>query len=330
MRFRAVQIDAPALQRELVTTSLLEKLEMGGADELLWGDCDLASLAENRLGDRTDPRELTAPRRDDWRRHATTEEPWPPSARRYEDCYWLVEGGERVGTVAVSNALLGSTLVRLSSLYVFPSYRGRGVAARTLRTLRATLSTHGLGIKLETHWSWQVAVRFYLRLGLWVHLWKRDLAFRWNPGAPPPSIDLDSEAVTLSVNVDQSRVVLARAEREGSKLVLNECDCPPGTDENIRALAWQAPSTLSLWLALQGWPLIRSQEAWHEFHSADGGAPEALAYKIVLWEAWDRAHGWQVETPRIPGLGYSTWEELEARWSAESAAIEGGPGENEP
>lgn len=49
---------------------------------------------------------------------------------------------------------------------------------------------------------------------------------------------------------------------------------------------------------------------------------QALHHEIVLWEAWDNAHGWQVEPPRIPGLTYSTWDELEARWKAESAAIE--------
>jgi len=317
-RFREGELDTAAVHRELVATGLLESLEMGGADELLWGDCDLASLAENRLADCTDPRELTAARRNEWRRAATTEEPWPPSARRYENCYWLVDGSERVGTVALSNSLLGSTLMGLSSLYVFPTHRARGCASRALTQLRAALGLHGLGIKLETNWSWQAAVKFYLRLGLWVHMWKRDLMFRWDPDDPPPIIELGSDALTLSVDVGESRVELARAEREGTQLVLKERDCPHDASDPITELAWHAPSTMSLWLALHGWPLIRSTEAWEKYHYADGGAPEALASKIVLWEAWDRAHGWQVETPRIPGLEYSTWAELEARWKAEA------------
>lgn len=327
-RFRRVEVDAAALHRELVGTGLLEKLAWGGEDERLWADCDLASLAENRLADRTDPRALTQARRDEWRARATSEAPWPPSARKYENCYWLVDGNERVGTVALSNLLLGSTLVGLSSLYVFPTFRGRGVATRALAKLRATLAPHELGIKLETNWSWQPIVKFYLRLGLWVHMWKRDLAFRWDPDAPPPIIELGPDAVTLSVEVDQSRVMLARAERAGTRLVLTEHGCSPDTDERIAVLTWQAPSTLSLWLALQGWPLIRSSEAWDKYCYADGGAPEALASKIVVWEAWDRAHGWQVQTPRIPGLTYSSWEELEASWNAESAAIARPEGEH--
>jgi hypothetical protein len=187
--------------------------------------------------------------------------------------------------------------------------------------LRATLAPHQLGIKLETNWSWQHTVQFYLQLGLWVHMWKHELAFRWDAGDPPPVIESESDAVTLSVDAGGARVELARAERKGTQLVLSECECPPGTDDSIRALTWHAPSTLSLWLALHGWPLIRSTEAWDKFHYADGGAPEGLAHKIVVWEAWDKAHGWRVETPRIPGLTYSTWEELEARWDAESAAM---------
>lgn len=321
--FRRVEFDAAALQRERVATGLLEALEFGGADELLWSDCDLASLAENRLGDRTDPRELTQARRDEWRARATTEAPWPPSARQYENCYWLVDGNERVGTVALANSLLGSTLVRLSSLYVFPTHRGRGVATRALRQLRVLLARHELGIQLETNWSWQLAVKFYLRLGLWVHMWKRDLTFRWDPGDPEPLFEREGDAVSLFVELDESRVELARAERDGTRLVLTEREGSPGSDDTIAALAWQAPSTLGLWLALHGWPLIRSAEAWDEYKYADGGPPEALASKIVLWEAWDRAHGWQVETPRIPGLVYSSWEELEAGWKAEATESDG-------
>jgi hypothetical protein len=66
-----------------------------------------------------------------------------------------------------------------------------------------------------------------------------------------------------------------------------------------------------------GWPLARSQKDWDESYYADAGPPEALAYKIEIWEAWERKNGWRVETPRIPGLAYPTWDELEARWNRE-------------
>jgi hypothetical protein len=43
---------------------------------------------------------------------------------------------------------------------------------------------------------------------------------------------------------------------------------------------------------------------------------------IILWEAWSHAHGWAVDTPRIPGLRYPTWAELQARWAGQHAELE--------
>ena len=76
-----------------------------------------------------------------------------------------------------------------------------------------------------------------------------------------------------------------------------------------------ATSTLALALAMEGKALVRSPEQWEASYYADGGAPEALAYKITLWEAFDRAQGWRVEQARIPGLVYPTWAEFEASWA---------------
>ncbi len=67
---------------------------------------------------------------------------------------------------------------------------------------------------------------------------------------------------------------------------------------------------------MQGWPLVRSPDAWEHGHWADAGPPEALAYKITIWEAWDRKRGFHVDAPRIPGLEYPTWDEFGARWAA--------------
>jgi len=68
---------------------------------------------------------------------------------------------------------------------------------------------------------------------------------------------------------------------------------------------------------MHGWPLVRSAEQWKESYYADSGPPEALAYKITIWEAYARSKGWIVETPRIAGLAYPTWDEFEARWAKE-------------
>ena len=112
-------------------------------------------------------------------------------------------------------------------------------------------------------------------------------------------------------------VVLAEAERDGEPLLMS--DDVPEVDERLEPLAWNPSSTVALGLALAGWPLVRSNDDWDRSYWADAGAPEALAHEITIWEAWDRHHGWVVDTPRIPGLAYPTWTELEARWSRHEA-----------
>lgn len=312
-----------AAHEEMVRSGLVVPVVLGGADERLWLDCDLASLAENRLGDRTDPHDLDEARRADWTKRATSERPWSLRKRSaYETCHWLVEGADRVGTIAVANDTLGSGAARISSFYVFPAFRGRGTGRRALERVRTLLARHDLAIRLETSWSWQHTVRFYLRAGMWVYMWKRDLAFYWDAETPAPIIDVGEQEASLSVARGEGRVVLARARRRGDVLEFDEPSRKLTRGERLGSARWHADSTLSLAIALAAWPLIRSEEEWERSSFADAGPPEALAYKIGVWEAWDRHRGWRVETPRIPGLAYPTWGDLTARWEAERAAFE--------
>lgn len=292
----------------------------GVDDERYWLDCDLASLAEHRIGDATDPRELTDARRDEWARRVTLEGPSSIEERNeYGRCCWLREGAERVGTVALSRTVFGGADARLSSLYVFPSKRGGGVGRRALERIAAALGERRFGYRLDTCWTWQRTVRFYLRTGHWIYMWKRDLTFRARHGAPRPILDVSDDAVTLSAEAEGRRAVLAVARTTGGRLEIDEP--PPDTWKNtpFEHVAWEALSTLSLALALEGRPLVRSPRHREDLGGADGGPPEALAQRIEVWEAFDRARGWTVETPRIPGLAYPTWAELEARWDAEDA-----------
>jgi GNAT superfamily N-acetyltransferase len=309
---------------ELEHAGLLAPVTLGGPAERSWLDCDLASLAENRLGDSTDPRKLDAARRADWRARATDDPPVLPSARSFERCYWLLEGGEPAGTIALATSTLGGRLVHLSSLYVFPTYRGRGVGSRSLRRLQQALAQHDLGLRLDTNWCWQRTVRFYVGIGMWVHMWKRDLTFRWDPGTPSPRIQVDPHLATLSVAIGHRDIALARAHRRDHTLSLDETAEARALsdDEQMGEASFHASSTLSLCLALHGWPLIQSEEAWQRDHFADAGAPESLAYRITIWEAWNRKHGWIVDTPRIPGLEYPSWDDFEARWERERKELD--------
>ena len=73
-----------------------------------------------------------------------------------------------------------------------------------------------------------------------------------------------------------------------------------------------APGTFALHLALAGWPLIRSEENWeHRHYWSDAGQPEGLAYKIEIFEAVDRQRGFDVRTPRIPGLQYRELDDID-------------------
>lgn len=312
-----------AVHDHLVSTRAVVEVEIGGADERRWLDCDLASLAENRLGDRTDPRAVDPARRAVWQARATEESPWTLRARsRHERCYWLLEGADRIGTLALAISTLGTACLRVSSFYLLPSHRGKGLGRRSLARVEEALARQGLGLRLDTSWCWQRTVRFYFSAGLWIYMWKRELTFCWDPGTPAPRIDIGEDTASLSVTCEGEDVVLARAHRRGEALVLEDAPSHLADDRRLGEAYWNAGSTLSVALALRGWPLVQSKQEWEESRHADAGAPEALAYKISIWEARARHHGWLVETPRIPGLEYPTWEELQARWAKESEAFE--------
>ena len=62
----------------------------------------------------------------------------------------------------------------------------------------------------------------------------------------------------------------------------------------------------------ESWPLTRSAQLWEErYASSDCGDPEGLAYKIEVFEAVDRRYGFEVHTPRIPGLAYRDYDDID-------------------
>jgi len=319
---RAIDLTEAAildLHDELFDARIATPLKLGGRDERTWADCELAALAENRLGDRTDPRGIDEAYRARWKTTATTEPEFLPQLRDYERCCWLLHGDERVGTIALANSSIDHCSMTISSLYVFPTHRSRGLGRGALKRIADQLEQHGLMLRLNTSWTWQRTVRGYLRMGMWIRMWKRDLEFRMRASDPTPLVEFAGDEAQLSVEVAGRKTTLIRAKHCRDRLELQEpdyIDLP-----RARELAWAARGTLALELAMRGWPLVRSQEDWEELRHADGGAPESLAARIETWEAWDRAHGWKVETPRIVGLEYPTWDDLQARWRRELQAL---------
>ncbi len=311
--------DLSGIHERLLGAGIIGALPAEPDGARLFIDCELASFAESRLGDRTDPRCLDEPRRLEWSKRATTTPPPPPALRRGDRCYWLLEGGVPVGTVALSTETYGRAFIELGSFYLFPDARGRGLGAAALAAIQRCAVEVGLGVRLTTHWSWQPALRFWCRRGLWVYMWKRELTLFSTPGLPAPSVEIDGRHAVLAIEVDGERQVLVRAWQRAGRLVVREAR-RSGPAEDHRSPAALADGfalgTLAVRLALAGWPLVRSERAWDRLSGSDCVHPESLAHRIQAWEAYDRHQGWRVDTPKIPGLEMPTWEELLARWNA--------------
>lgn len=293
-------------------SSFLVPLAVGGTEERLWADFDLGSLAEGRLGDTTDPRTLDEATRATWHSTALDEPTRLPHRRSFERCFWIARGGEWIGILALATSTLNDQPVRLSSLYLLKEHRGRGFGRQVVHAVCERCAAHGLGVRLEAFWTWQRAIRFYLDLGFWLRTWKRELTFERMPALPSPALAISDREGTLSVVDDEGRsILLVRAIRDQARLTLAVEDNLP---ERFRELQWHASTTLSLAIALRGWPLRRDGDMKPGWFVSDAVHPEGLGRRIQIWEAWSRKHGWSVDTPRIMGLSYPTWGELEVEW----------------
>ncbi|MGW3043562.1 GNAT family N-acetyltransferase [Kitasatospora sp. NPDC001159] len=280
-----------------------ERLRAAGEGEerrfALW---DLASLVEGELGEVVDPDTLTAQAERGWRaRLGESGREWP-GGELYRRRYWIRDDrAEVVGTVAVDNWTRGPSQLAVSSLYVRPEARGRGLAAAALDEVYAAATAEGLpGFRLEAHWTWQPAVRYYLRRGLWVVGWKRSLSLARMPQLPLHRVREEAGRLLLLV-ADRQRgwVPILAAGREGRWLRLDETADYRGCDGWVHEYA---RSTLALHLALAGWPMVRGPQWWAEaWRWSDAGEPEGLAFKIEQFEQAARTRaGRAVVSPNRP------------------------------
>lgn len=307
------------LQASLITalaaSQRLRPVDAGCLDERrIWRACELCTYLEYRLQGVPDPRSLTEATIQDWSRRglASGERLGDPAELGDYHPYWLMIDGSCVGSVALAlwDPGWGETFMWVASLYIFKEWRRRGHGGGVMAELEALAARLGLGgIRLDTHWVWQDAVRLYLRRGFWVANWKRGLSLvRY---VSDPSYRVRSHEGRLDFVLDDPGGLFSRplplisASREGDRLIWEDHRAVqplPGLDTGSRGAV---EPTFALWLAMAGWPLIRSPEHWAERHQwSDTGMPEGLAYKITVFEAYTRRFGFRVETPRIPGLSY--------------------------
>ncbi|MEU9448387.1 GNAT family N-acetyltransferase [Streptomyces sp. NPDC048277] len=278
----------------------------------LW---DLASLTEGAFGTCVDPGSLTVSREKRLRLGLGAE----GREHRHDDDfgrrYWLLPPGggpEPVGTVAVDTWPLGAGALRVSSLYVHPVVRRRGVAAAALDTVYEACRAEGLcGFRLDAYWTWRESVRYYLARGLWVTSWKHALGFARLSYLPRYEVrEVEGELVFLVRGEEEGSepMALLSAGVDGKRLRLRETEAYRRLSERRDAMRLYALSTLALHLAVRGRPLVRGEEEWARAErSCDIGEPEGLAYKIGVFERVAREDGWRVESPYGDGGGVAEY-----------------------
>jgi GNAT superfamily N-acetyltransferase len=202
----------------------------------------------------------------------------------------------------------GLDLLSIESLYVDPAARRRGIARRALEAVFQAAVDHGTGgLRLDTNWTWQPAVRFYAHIGMWVWMWKHNLVFTWRRDLPPYRVEIGASQAHFLIQQGKRWRSVVTARPLGDRLGWE----PSGLKRQLGEAHHHVPGTFALHLALAGWPLIRSDEAWERrYHWSDSGEPEGLAYKIEVFEAIERERGLDVRTPRIPGLQYQGLDAL--------------------
>ncbi|MGW3724028.1 GNAT family N-acetyltransferase [Streptomyces sp. NPDC000851] len=268
----------------------------------LW---DLASLAEGALGVCVDPESLTVSSEKRWRLRLGSD----GREHRHDDDfrrrYWICSpGGGRggpMGTIAVDTWPVGVGAVRISSLYVHPVARRQGLASAALDMVYDACRAEGLhGFRLDTYWTWQPTVRYYLGRGLWVTSWKHALGLARLSYLPRYEVreNGEGEVTFLVADTEGQLVPLLVAGSDGGRLRLRETERYRRMREERDAVRVYARSTLALHLAVRGRPLVRGEEEWAKAHwSCDIGEPEGLAYKIGVFERVAREGGWRVESP---------------------------------
>jgi hypothetical protein len=206
---------------------------------------------------------------------------------------------------------MGAGALRLSSLYVHPVARRRGIASAVLSMVYDACRAEGLhGFRLDTHWTWQRTVRYYLGQALWVTPWKHALGFARLSYLPRYEVlenggeltfliaDSEGPGAGCTDGGSTAMVPLLVAGNAGGRLRLREPERYRRMRDERDVVRLYARSTLALHLAVRGWPLVRGEEEWSEAAwSCDIGEPEGLAYKIGIFERVAREEGWRVESP---------------------------------
>ncbi len=311
MRYDEQRSAIEACCQQLVAERVIEPLSTDAEETRRWMLWELASLVEGHLHVQLDVTRLSEEERLAYECRVSYDgRPFGSPHGGYSLPFWLLAGGRRVGTIAIATMYSGLGLISISSLYVEPAERRRNVARHALEAVyRATLASGAGGIRLDTHWTWQPSVRFYARIGMWIRMWKHDLVFTWQPVLPAYRVEIGEAEARFLIQQDDQWCLMVTARNLGEQLGWEESG---DLARQPIELSHCVPGTFALHLALAGWPLIRSEKTWeHRSYWSDAGDPEGLAYKIEIFEAVFRQGGFEIRTPRIPGLRYRDVDDIE-------------------
>ncbi|MEW2394867.1 GNAT family N-acetyltransferase [Streptomyces sp. NPDC046862] len=289
------------VHERLASSPLLRPVAFGEGRRFgLW---DLASLTEGALGTCVDPGSLTVTAEKRLRLRLGAAGRSYPHDDEYRGRYWIRtpgREGEPIGTIAVDTWLTGVGSLRVSSLYVHPVARRQGLGAAALDAVYEACRAEELlhGFRLDTHWTWQASVRYYLGRGLWVTSWKHTLVLARLSYLPRYEVREGEGELTFLVDGAQGLVPLLVAGSDDGRLRLRETEEYRRMVDDRGAVRMYARSTLALHLAMRGWPLVRGEKEGAEAGRwCDIGEPEGLAYKLGVFERVAREDGWRVESP---------------------------------
>jgi RimJ/RimL family protein N-acetyltransferase len=170
---------ATTLTEQLSRETSVEPLTRDPADVESFIRVEYASWVSIRCAQHLDPDELRDPKLlEHWKTRAVDQGEHPDRLFEFgRRPYWVVNSGERVGTIgfAVKPGTMLPT-IEVSSVFVRPKYRRQGWATRILRLLRDSAFEVGIKrVELGAAWGNQTALRCYLQQGMWVRSWKHSL-----------------------------------------------------------------------------------------------------------------------------------------------------------
>jgi GNAT superfamily N-acetyltransferase len=134
----------------LVAGGVVVRVGRSRAEQQLWVDCEIATFAENLLGETRDAFALDEPTRKRWEIAMRLGELRRPSRRKYETCYWIAHGHEHAGTLSIGKACLGD-VARVYSVYVRPQFRRQRIMTGALDALWSQLEARGLGLRIHAN-----------------------------------------------------------------------------------------------------------------------------------------------------------------------------------